>query len=112
LGDEKNMFKVAILTISDRGSTGERKDASGPLIQEMVKDLPGEVIHYEIIPQEGDREALKTVPMGADLILPQEEQVSVQEMSHPMRHEGYSTRTCQDSPRPCEPRVSGRLPMP
>jgi len=43
------MFKVAILTISDRGSKGEREDSSGPLIQEMVKDLPAEVIHYEII---------------------------------------------------------------
>ena len=37
------MFKVAILTISDRGSKGEREDSSGPLIQEMVKNLPGEV---------------------------------------------------------------------
>jgi molybdopterin adenylyltransferase len=59
------MFKVAILTISDRGSKGEREDASGPLIREMVKDLPGTVIHYEIIPDEKDRiaEALKK---GAD----------------------------------------------
>ncbi len=40
------MFKVAILTISDKGSKGEREDASGPLIREMIKDLPGKVIHY------------------------------------------------------------------
>jgi molybdopterin adenylyltransferase len=46
------MFKVAILTISDKGSKGEREDSSGPLIQEMIKDLPAEVIHYEIIPDE------------------------------------------------------------
>ena len=46
------MFKVSILTISDRGSKGEREDSSGPLIREMVKDLPAEVIHYEIIPDE------------------------------------------------------------
>ncbi len=45
-------FKVVILTISDRGSKGERDDSSGPLIREMVKDLPAEVIHYEIIPDE------------------------------------------------------------
>ena len=67
------MFKVAILTISDKGSKGERKDASGPLIQDMVKDLPGEVIHYEIIPDEEDQiaEALKrtTDRLKADLIL-------------------------------------------
>jgi molybdopterin biosynthesis enzyme MoaB len=34
------MFKVVILTISDRGSKGEREDSSGPLIQELIKDLP------------------------------------------------------------------------
>ena len=55
------MFKVVILTISDRGSKGEREDSSGPLIREMVKDLPAEVIHYEIIPDEKEEivEALK-----------------------------------------------------
>jgi len=67
------MFKVAILTISDRGSKGEREDSSGPLIKEMVKDLPGEVIHYEIIPDEKEKivEALKKSAdqFKADLIL-------------------------------------------
>ena len=67
------MFKVAILTISDRGSKGEREDASGPLIREMVKDLPGKVVHYEILPDEKDRiaEALKrgADELRADLIL-------------------------------------------
>ena len=67
------MFKVVILTISDRGSKGEREDTSGPLIGEMVKNLPGEVIHYEIIPDEEERiaEALKKSAdqLKADLIL-------------------------------------------
>jgi molybdopterin adenylyltransferase len=67
------MFKVVILTISDRGSKGEREDSSGPLIREMVKDLPGEVIHYEIIPDEKEKiiEALKKSAdqLKADLIL-------------------------------------------
>jgi molybdopterin adenylyltransferase len=67
------MFKVAILTISDRGSKGEREDSSGPLIREMVKDLPGEVIHYEIIPDEIEQivDALKKSAdhLKADLIL-------------------------------------------
>lgn len=67
------MFKVAILTISDRGSKGEREDASGPLIREMVKDLPGKVVHYEIIPDEKDliTEALKKSvdELRADLVL-------------------------------------------
>src|SRR3990172_4830060 len=67
------MFKVAILTISDRGSKGEREDSSGPLIREMIKDLPAQVIHYEIIPDEKDQieEALKKSAdeIKADLIL-------------------------------------------
>jgi molybdenum cofactor synthesis domain-containing protein len=71
--NEVSMFKVAILTISDRGSTGEREDSSGPLIRQMVKDLPAEVIHYEIIPDEKKRiaEALKksSDQLKADLIL-------------------------------------------
>ena len=66
-------FKVAILTISDRGSQGEREDSSGPLIKEMMKNLPGEVIHYEIIPDEKEMiaEALKKSAdkFKADLIL-------------------------------------------
>ena len=67
------IFKVVILTISDRGSKGEREDSSGPLIREMVKDLPGKVVHYEIIPDEKDliAEALKKSvdELRADLVL-------------------------------------------
>jgi len=67
------VFKVVILTISDRGSKGEREDASGPLIREMVTDLPGKVVHYEIIPDEKDliAEALKKSvdELRADLVL-------------------------------------------
>jgi molybdenum cofactor synthesis domain-containing protein len=70
---EGKMFRVAILTLSDKGSKGERDDASGPLIQEMVKALPGQVIHYEIIPDEKALiiEALKKSAdqLRADLIL-------------------------------------------
>jgi len=67
------MFKVAVLTLSDKGSKGEREDASGPLIREMIKDLPAEIVHYEIIPDEKDRivELLKKCAdrLKADLIL-------------------------------------------
>ena len=67
------MFKVAIITISDRGSKGERDDSSGPLIREMIKDLPAEVVHYEIIPDERDEISgalIKSADhLKADLIL-------------------------------------------
>jgi molybdopterin adenylyltransferase len=67
------MFKTAILTISDKGSRGEREDTSGPLIKEMVSPLPAEVIHYEIIPDERPLIAQALVRcadhLAADLIL-------------------------------------------
>jgi molybdopterin adenylyltransferase len=59
------MYKVAILTISDRGSRGEREDSSGPLIREMLKDLPAEVVHYEIIPDE-KKKIIKALKKNAD----------------------------------------------
>lgn len=46
------MIKVAVLTMSDKGSRGEREDKSGQLIRDMVKDIEGEVMVHEIIPDE------------------------------------------------------------
>ncbi len=48
------MYRVAVLTISDKCSKGEREDKSGGIVQELVKNLPGEVVKYEIIPDERD----------------------------------------------------------
>lgn len=45
------MITVAILTLSDMGSKGEREDKSGLVIAEMLKGL-GEVKHYDILPDE------------------------------------------------------------
>jgi molybdenum cofactor synthesis domain-containing protein len=44
-------MKIGIITVSDRCSEGKREDESGPLIRQMVENL-GEVIKYEIIPDE------------------------------------------------------------
>ena len=46
------MYKVVVLTISDKCSKGQREDKSGKIIQELIKGLPGEVIKYELIPDE------------------------------------------------------------
>ncbi|MBI5682819.1 MAG: molybdopterin adenylyltransferase [Deltaproteobacteria bacterium] len=46
------MITVGILTMSDKGSRGEREDLSGKEIERMVKDLPAEVKAYEVIPDE------------------------------------------------------------
>ncbi len=46
------MITVAVLTLSDKGSKGEREDVSGLLIEDMLKGIGGEVKHYEILPDE------------------------------------------------------------
>ncbi|MBI5049099.1 MAG: molybdopterin adenylyltransferase [Deltaproteobacteria bacterium] len=48
------MITVGILTMSDKGSRGEREDLSGKEIERMIKDLSAEVKAYEIIPDETD----------------------------------------------------------
>lgn len=45
-------FSVGIITISDKGSRGERVDASGPAIEEMIKRIGGRVEKYVIVPDE------------------------------------------------------------
>ncbi len=46
------MIRVGILTISDKGSQGQREDISGKEIQKMIETLPAKVSIYEIIPDE------------------------------------------------------------
>ncbi len=50
----ENAIKVGILTISDKGSQGLREDRSGEIIKEMVAGIAGEVIKYDIVPDERD----------------------------------------------------------
>lgn len=45
-------FSVGIITISDKGSRGERVDASGPAIEEMISRIGGRVEKYVIVPDE------------------------------------------------------------
>jgi len=67
------MIKVGILTISDKGSRGEREDLSGKVIEEVVRKINGEVKYYQIIPDEKNiiqEELIKSVDkLHLDLIL-------------------------------------------
>ncbi|MCW8859956.1 MAG: MogA/MoaB family molybdenum cofactor biosynthesis protein [Deltaproteobacteria bacterium] len=49
----KNDYRIGVLTLSDKGSRGERVDESGRLLAEMVAEL-GEVARYQIIPDDLD----------------------------------------------------------
>lgn len=50
------MITIAVLTLSDKGSRGERADQSGPLIADIIKDI-GRVDYYDTLPDE--RELIK-----------------------------------------------------
>ena len=65
------MITAAIITLSDKGSRGEREDLGGPLIREMIKKISAEVLHYEIIPDEKEliKEKLIEYSRSADLII-------------------------------------------
>jgi molybdenum cofactor synthesis domain-containing protein len=45
-------IRVAILTISDKGSAGEREDTSGSAIRELLEGIGVTIERYEIIPDE------------------------------------------------------------
>ncbi len=65
------MIKAAILTLSDKGSKGEREDTSGPTIEKLVKNIDAEIISYEILPDEKAliKKKLLSLCEKADLVL-------------------------------------------
>ncbi|OGN97738.1 MAG: molybdenum cofactor biosynthesis protein [Chloroflexi bacterium RBG_13_51_36] len=46
------MFTAGILTISDKGSRGERHDKSGEVIREVLSNMDVRIVNYEIVPDE------------------------------------------------------------
>jgi len=47
------LYRIGIITVSDKGAQGQRVDESGPSIREMVKTL-GEVTSYQVVPDDLD----------------------------------------------------------
>ncbi len=45
------MFQIGVLTLSDKGSRGQRTDESGPMVKEMLLDI-GEVVRFELLPDD------------------------------------------------------------
>ncbi|MER3480713.1 MAG: molybdenum cofactor biosynthesis protein [Meiothermus sp.] len=46
------MFRVGILTVSDKGARGEREDTTHLALREALKEGPFEVVAYEVVPDE------------------------------------------------------------
>lgn len=67
------MKTAGVLTLSDKGSKGQREDISGVIIQDLLKEHGIETRMYEIIPDEADilqqRLISWTDELGLDLIV-------------------------------------------
>ena len=64
-------FRAAVITVSDRGSRGEREDRSGPEIAGMVEAMGMEIVDRRIIPDEKEmiRQVLMDMSDRADVDL-------------------------------------------
>ena len=67
------MFRAAVITVSDRGFSGEREDESGPLVRAMLTEAGYSVVLYEVLPDERARLAERLAGIcdenGAELIV-------------------------------------------
>lgn len=50
--NDGRLIRAAVITLSDRGSRGERADESGPIIERFIADIGGAVVSAEVIPDE------------------------------------------------------------
>jgi len=60
-------FTVGIITVSDKGSKGERIDESGPAAEELLKPVGGVIKEYIIVPDERDEIKKAIIKMADDL---------------------------------------------
>jgi molybdenum cofactor synthesis domain-containing protein len=51
-GPQGGKWKAAVVSVSDRGSRGEREDASGRLLAERLREAGFDVAFYVIVPDE------------------------------------------------------------
>ncbi|MDA8092174.1 MAG: molybdopterin-binding protein [Nitrospiraceae bacterium] len=72
-GDPVSVLHItaAVITLSDKGSKGERIDESGPLINELLAAIGAGVLHYEVIPDEEEilKERLLKYSALVDLVV-------------------------------------------
>lgn len=63
------MIKTGILTISDKGSRGERVDGTGPAVRNILEGNGYSIEYYKIIPDEIDQIAEELIYMCDNLKL-------------------------------------------
>lgn len=69
----ERLFRVAIVTVSDRAARGERDDQSGPALVHLVEQRLGSVVESAIVPDERPAIQAQVVRLvdaqGVDLVL-------------------------------------------
>ncbi|NMA13810.1 MAG: molybdopterin adenylyltransferase [Clostridia bacterium] len=63
------MIRVGIITVSDKGSRGEREDLSGPAIKELISEIDGVVEAYAVVPDEQKKLEAKMIEYADELKL-------------------------------------------
>lgn len=61
-------IRIAVVTVSDKGYTGERTDASGPLLADLIRPL-GTVVVQTIIPDEFEHIRQTLIHLADELCL-------------------------------------------
>ena len=60
-------YTAAVITVSDKGSRGERVDTSGPAICEMIKNAGYDVVYTSIVPDEQDEISAELIKCADEL---------------------------------------------
>ena len=60
-------YKAAVITVSDKGARGERKDTSGPAICEMLAEAGYEVVYTAMVPDEQEQIRAELLKCADDL---------------------------------------------
>ncbi len=63
----KRAITAAVVTVSDKGSTGQREDVSGPMLADLVREMGARVVQREIVPDEQEEIGELLVSLADDL---------------------------------------------
>ena len=73
MADNKAVYTVAVITVSDKGYRGEREDTSGPNLVKMLKEAGYDVTHTAMVPDERDMISAELIhccdELGINLVL-------------------------------------------
>jgi molybdenum cofactor synthesis domain-containing protein len=68
-----NAIQAAVVTISDKGYTGEREDVSGPILADLVREMGADVVRRSVVPDEREEIIRLLVNLadetGVDLVM-------------------------------------------